>query len=468
MGLLDTYLSDSQRSLLQKRRAKISGAFFLLFTSVVVMSYVVQTQLSEEKIATMTSNDVRNLKLTLGGVSVFVLGYLGWILFKLIRPTYITYLDLVTDLLAIKYNLNKSDKPLSARENTLLRFRELNFAVNNAVLYATIAYENRIDYISKNFEDYLGFDEEVINRKFEEVLTYKHNQHHRIRKILSNATKEFQNIEMRLTNHKSEIYWIQMSIFNMAKSKNANRKLIICHDITESKEDSIQRHRLSKMKFDAEVKSQKDLSQQIMVAQEEERKRIAKDIHDGIGQMLTALRFSIDGIDLENKEKSKESLKNLNIIFGQLIKDVRTVTFNLAPPELSDHGLGPALRKMSNVVGEYTGIKVLYENLSDFDRRLPTSIETNVYRVVQEAVNNALKYSLSDYILITLKHKKDTLTIKVKDEGIGFETQKVEKKEGQTANGLRFMKERITFIHGDLSIISKINKGTTVYISIPI
>ena len=467
MGLLDTYLSDRERSLLQKRRSKISGAFFLLFTVVIVMSYIVQNQLSEENTVLMTKDDIKDLKISLGLISVFVLGYLGWILFRLIRPTYITYLDLITDLLAIKNNVQTNDRPLSSRENTLLRFRELNFAVNNAVLYATITDENRIAYISKKFEEYLGHNEDLTFRKFEEVLTYKHNQHHKIRKVLSSATEELVNKELRLTNHAGDIFWIEMSIINMDNLKNSQRRLIVCHDITKRKHAGMEMQRVNRNKFVAEVQSQKDLSQQIMTAQEDERKRIAKDIHDGIGQMLTALRFNIDGIDFSNKEKAEESLNSLKEVFGQLIKDVRAVTFSLAPPELTDHGVASAIRKMSNMVGNFTGHKVLYENISEFDKRLDNNVEVNIYRVVQEAVNNALKYSESEYILVTLNHTDSYLKIKVEDDGIGFNPKITDSYKG-TGNGLRFMKERVNYIGGELRITSEENQGTTVHIVVPI
>lgn len=259
-----------------------------------------------------------------------------------------------------------------------------------------------------------------------------------------------------------------MSIINMDNHKNSNRRLIVCHDITKRKYAGLEMQRVNRRKFVAEVQSQKDLSQQIMTAQENERKRIAKDIHDGIGQMLTALRFNIDSIDLGNREKSEVSLTSLKEVFGQLIKDVRNVTFSLAPPELTDHGIASAIRKMSNMVGKLTGHKVLYENVSEFDKRLDDNVEVNIYRVVQEAVNNALKYSGSDYILITLNHTDSYLKIKITDEGEGFDVGANSEVFNGSGNGLRFMQERVSYIGGELKISSEIKKGTTVYIAVPL
>ncbi|MEN8805440.1 MAG: PAS domain-containing sensor histidine kinase [Wenyingzhuangia sp.] len=467
MGLLDTYLSDRERSTLQRRRSQISGAFFLLFVVVIVMSYILQNQLSETDNVRMTKEDISHLKTTLGLLFLFILVYLGWILFKLIRPTYISYLDLITDLLAIKNNIDVSNRPLSSRENTLLRYRELNFAVNNAVLYATITDENRIAYISKKFEEYLGHEEDLTFRKFEEVLTDHHSQQYKIKKIISTASEELVNKELRLINQAGEVFWMEISIINMDNLKNSRRRLIVCHDITKRKNAGMEMQRVNRDKFEAEVQSQKDLSQQIMTAQEDERKRIAQDIHDGIGQMLTALRFSIDGIDFSNQEKAEDSLHALKEVFGQLIKDVRSVTFSLAPPELTDHGVASAIRKMSNMVGDYTGQKVLYENISEFNMRLQNNVEVNIYRVVQEAINNALKYSKSKYILITLDHTDSYLKIKVKDDGIGFDPTEKNSYEG-TGNGLIFMKERVGYIDGELRISSEKGQGTTVHIVVPI
>ncbi|WP_010134395.1 PAS domain-containing sensor histidine kinase [Ochrovirga pacifica] len=468
MGLLDTYLSDRERSLLQKRRSKIGGAFFLLFAIVIVLSYIINDQLSEENTVLMTQDDIKKLKIYLGIFSSFILGYLGWILFRLIKPTYITYLDLITDLLAIKNNIHNTDRPLSSRENTLLRFRELNFAVNNAVLYATITDENRIAYISKKFEEYLGHKEDLTFRKFEEVLTYKHNQHHRIRKILNSAKGELVNKELRLTNHQGEVIWMEMSIINMDNIRNSKRRLIVCHDITQRKVAGLEIQKANRNKFVAEVQSQKDLSQQIMTAQEDERKRIAKDIHDGIGQMLTALRFNIDSIDLSDQQRAEQSLDALKEVFGQLIKDVRTVTFNLAPPELSDHGVTSAIKKLALMVGNFTGQNVIFDNTTGFDKRLKKNVEVNIYRIVQEALNNALKYANSDHILIAISHTESYLKIKIEDHGTGFDPNASSDSFKGTGNGLRFMKERMGFIGGKLRISSEKNKGTTIHIAVPL
>lgn len=468
MALLDTYLSDKEKSILEKRRAKIASAFFWLFFFIILLSffaYNILSQIKEDSPYFYTFQQYKNWLLL---SSTLITGVLVWILFGLIRPTYITYLDLISDLLLIKNNENTEQQKISTRENTLLRFRELNYAVNNTVLYATIEDENRIAYISKKFEDYLGLNEDLTYRKFEEILTYKHNQQHKIKKILATAKNELVRHELKLTNHKDEIYWIDISIFKLEDESKSLRRMIVCNDITKRKEYDLNLQQINRDRFAAEVQSQKDLAQQIMAAQEDERKRIAKDIHDGIGQMLTALRFSIDGINLNNLEESKTSLENLKTVFGDLIKDVRAVTFSLAPPELTDHGIGSAIRKMCNTVGSIAKRKILYENTTEFNGRLEKNVEINIYRVVQEAINNALKYAHANYILVTLSHTDAYLKITIEDDGVGFDLNTINFEDREVGHGLRFMKERVDYIQGKIIINSQPSKGTNIQFAVPI
>ncbi len=208
--------------------------------------------------------------------------------------------------------------------------------------------------------------------------------------------------------------------------------------------------------------------QAMIIIQEEERKRIAKDIHDGIGQMLTALKFNIESIDLDNVEKTGEKISYLKDLTSDLIKGVRTATFNLTPPELSDHGIFPALHKMTVELSKLTGKTILFENKTDEHIRFDSLAETNMYRVTQEAVNNAIKYAQANYILVTINFKDDILSIVIDDDGKGFDASildKVPKNNSEGGMGLFFMKERISYINGRLFINSEEGKGTRVTIN---
>ena len=216
------------------------------------------------------------------------------------------------------------------------------------------------------------------------------------------------------------------------------------------------------------MQQKKAQASQIVEGQEEERKRIAKDIHDGIGQMLTALKFNIESIDIEDKAKTGEKITYLKSLTSDLIKGVRTATFNLTPPELSDHGIFPAIHKMTTELSKLTGKKVLFKNKTDTNIRFDSLAETNIYRVTQEAVNNAIKYAEANYILVTLNYSYPILSVVIDDDGKGFDDSilgKLPKNNSEGGMGLFFMKERIDYINGRLFINSELGKGTRVTIN---
>lgn len=101
---------------------------------------------------------------------------------------------------------------------------------------------------------------------------------------------------------------------------------------------------------------------------------------------------------------------------------MRTATFNLTPPELSDHGIFPALHKMTAELSKLTGKNILFDNKAEDHIRFDSLAETNIYRVTQEAVNNAIKYAQANYILVSINYKDDILSVVIDDDGKGFDT----------------------------------------------
>ena len=171
---------------------------------------------------------------------------------------------------------------------------------------------------------------------------------------------------------------------------------------------------------------------------------------------------------MENTEKTAEKITYLKDLTADLIKGVRTATFNLTPPELSDHGIFPALHKMTTELSKLTGKTILFENKAEDNIRFDSLAETNMYRVTQEAVNNAIKYSQANYILVTINFKEDILSIVIDDDEKGFDASilnKVPKNNSEGGMGLFFMKERISYINGRIFINSELGKGTRVTIN---
>jgi two-component system sensor histidine kinase DegS len=214
---------------------------------------------------------------------------------------------------------------------------------------------------------------------------------------------------------------------------------------------------------------QKIILSKIVENQENEQNRIAKDIHDGIGQMLTGLKFSLESINLDDKEKSAQKIEYLKQLSGDIINGVRTAIFNLMPPELSENGIAFSLEKLTQELSKLTGKEILFYNKTDFNQHLDSLIEINIYRLTQEAINNAVKYAESSHIIVELSHTNTSLKIIVDDNGKGFDIKTVDKKQNsESGYGLLFMKERIQYINGQVLINSIINKGTKITFSIPI
>ncbi len=354
------------------------------------------------------------------------------------------------------------------KEKSLQELQELNFVIDNAALFASAKNDGSVVFISKKFLELLGYTEHDLNKPLSEILTTDEGQQQYLREVLRSNRKNIRTEEIKIKTVKGVDLWLDMSIIPMHQSSMHQSILILCSDITERKKTQSKVEQLTKQNYEESIRQKQLQASQIVEGQEEERKRIAKDIHDGIGQMLTALKFNIESINLENKEKTKEKITYLKNLASDLIKGVRTATFNLTPPELSDHGIFPALQKMTVELSKLTGKNILFENKTDENIRFNSLAETNIYRVVQEAVNNAIKYADANYILVTINYTDDILSVVIDDDGKGFDDSifgKVPKHNSEGGMGLFFMKERISYINGRLFINSVPGKGTRVTIN---
>lgn len=368
-----------------------------------------------------------------------------------------------------KNQLEKIQSLYDEKERSLKELQELNFVIDNAALFASIRKDGSIVFISKKFLDLLGHMNTPVNKPISEILTIEEGQQSYLKEVLKiNRKNIIRNEELQVVTTNGSTLWLDMSIVPMHQSSLEQDILILCSDITERKENQLKVEELTKQNFEERMHQKKLQASQIVEGQEEERKRIAKDIHDGIGQMLTALKFNIESIDLQNNEKAVEKIAYLKALTSDLIKGVRTATFNLTPPELSDHGLFPALQKMTTELSKLTGKNVLFKNRTEQNIRFDSLAETNIYRVTQEAVNNAIKYANANYILVTLNYTDPILSVVIDDDGKGFDDSilgQLPKNNSEGGMGLFFMKERIDYINGRLFINSEIGRGTRVTIN---
>ncbi len=213
------------------------------------------------------------------------------------------------------------------------------------------------------------------------------------------------------------------------------------------------------------------VAQKIIMVQEEERKRVARDIHDGPAQLLSNVVLKAEicermiDIDLD---KSREELRDLKKIVRESLQDVRKIIYNLRPMSLDDLGLVPTLQRYVTTFQEESGIAVSFQTRGT-PPELKSVISTTVLRVVQEAINNVVKHANADSISIHIEFLPMEIKLFVIDDGIGFDTAKLKEKDEDISSGfgLTSMRERVELLNGEMLISSEPGKGTRLNIMIP-
>ncbi|WP_028608250.1 sensor histidine kinase [Paenibacillus harenae] len=219
------------------------------------------------------------------------------------------------------------------------------------------------------------------------------------------------------------------------------------------------------------AKTRQLLGLKIILAQEEERKRIAREIHDGPAQSLAniVLRTEIAERMLIKQEfmMVQEELVDLKsqVRFG--LEEIRKIIFNLRPMALDDLGLVPALRKFTQDFEEKTKIHTVFE-LSGKEIRMPSAMEAAIYRLVQEAFTNVYKHASASHVLLEINYQPHQISLVIQDNGIGFHSERIEKDASRNVNfGLVGMRERVELIEGRMDIDSNPGDGTKIMIDIP-
>jgi len=207
------------------------------------------------------------------------------------------------------------------------------------------------------------------------------------------------------------------------------------------------------------------LSVQLVQAQEDERKSISRELHDEVGQMLTALRLEIGNLEqLRHSDGSQFQAHSQEArrLTGQALQVVRDLAMGLRPSMLDDLGLEPALEWQAREFSRHSGVpvNVQIDGLSD---PLPDSHRTCIYRVVQEALTNCARHSQAQNIRITLHEHKEWLSLGIQDDGVGFKSGK----NSTRGLGLVGIEERVRELGGKVSILSQPQRGTLLQIKIP-
>ncbi|GAB4529028.1 MAG: hypothetical protein Kow0063_05750 [Anaerolineae bacterium] len=212
-----------------------------------------------------------------------------------------------------------------------------------------------------------------------------------------------------------------------------------------------------------------ELLKKVITAQEEERKRIARELHDDTSQALTALLYAAEGgMEINNLEEIKETLEDMRALAVCTLDGVHKLIFDLRPTMLDHLGLVPALRWFAQSRLEPSGVRVTIDEKSA-PRRLPTEIETALFRVVQEAIVNIARHAAARNVHISFDFGEEAVVVEVGDDGVGFDMIELAlSPDTERGLGLMGMRERIEVLDGDLDIITAPGYGTHIYICVPL
>jgi signal transduction histidine kinase len=209
----------------------------------------------------------------------------------------------------------------------------------------------------------------------------------------------------------------------------------------------------------------RDALQRVVTAQELERRRLARELHDETGQALTSILLGLRGLeDVKDEAALRASVAEVRELVRSTLQDVRRLAVELRPKVLDDFGLVAALERLTESFAEQTGIRVEFvPNLQGSDR-LPGEIETALYRIVQESLTNVVKHARAGNVSIVLTRKPASVSVVVEDDGVGFEPGR----ETGDGIGLIGMRERVGLLGGRVALESRPGAGTTFVAEVPL
>jgi len=209
----------------------------------------------------------------------------------------------------------------------------------------------------------------------------------------------------------------------------------------------------------------RDALQRVVTAQELERRRLARELHDETGQALTSILLSLRTVEEAGDENElRAAVGEVRELVRSTLQDVRQLAVELRPKVLDDFGLVAALERLTQSFGEQTGMSVHFQQNWPTSDRLPAEIETALYRIVQESLTNIVKHARATSVSVVLTRKDDSVSVVVEDDGVGFEPHRAR----EDGIGLVGMRERVALLGGRLAIESRPGAGTTFVAEVPL
>ena len=218
-----------------------------------------------------------------------------------------------------------------------------------------------------------------------------------------------------------------------------------------------------RMQADNLEKEKKLRLRSVLDAQEKERQRVSRDLHDGLGPMLLIGKMKLESIVDSCKDNSKKIIEDVSVIISNTIGEIRNISNNIMPSGLKELGLKEALQNFCQKVMENNEVEI--KCLIDIaNKRYDKTLEIYLLRITQEAINNSIRHAMASSIHLNIEDIDNHIFLTIWDDGKGFDAERVE----ASGNGLSNMKERVNLLNGYFELTSEIGKGTRIDIDIPL
>lgn len=351
-------------------------------------------------------------------------------------------------------------KALEELRKSEARFRHIAEHARDIIFRIRLYPDLQAEYISPSVEDLIGYTPEEIYNNPNLGLEVLYPEDRGIITKYMNGEISFEDpIRTRWIHKNGNIVFSEQN--NIPVYDEQNRLVAlegIARDITEQ------------VNYEQQLKDShariEALSKRVLEAIEEERARLARELHDELGQALTAVKLDLQLLNeiIPDDEKPDRHLKQSIDLIDFTINLVRRLSVSLRPPALDDMGLLPAIKNMVKGFENRTGIKTNFIT-NGFTERLAQQVETALYRCVQESLTNIARHANANNAEVAISKKNGILNVTVSDDGDGFEADKMVISSEHI--GLTGMKERIKLLNGSLKVDSEPRKGTTINIEIP-
>jgi PAS domain S-box-containing protein len=330
-------------------------------------------------------------------------------------------------------------------KTALKQLADVKFALDESSIVAITDAKGIIQYVNDKFVEISKYSREELIGQDHRIVNSGYHSKEFMRDLWRTISRgEVWRGDIRNRAKDGTYYWVNTTIVPfLDENGRPHQYLSIRNEVTKLKQ------------VEQELK---EMMTRVIQVQEEERKRISRELHDGVGQSLFSLLIRIDRL-LDDRPELEE-LRGLRREVAGVMEDIRSMARELRPSVLDDLGVGPAVRTYVENYSAHYGIDVRLA--IDLRGRLGIAAETTIYRVVQEALTNIAKYADVDECEVSIRETDDAVEAVVRDEGAGFDPS-----ASRTGVGLFSMEERARTVGGTLAIRSAPDKGTEVRLVVP-